>query len=373
MGTTIFTVMSTMADKYQALNLSQGFPDFDCPRRLRELVTFYLNDNRNQYAPMSGVPELRRQIADKAAWLYGHSPDVESEITVTAGATEALFDAILAFSGPGDEVILFDPAYDSYDPAVELAGARPVRIPLSAPGYHIDWDRVRDAISDRTRLIVINSPHNPCGSILKVQDLDTLAGLIREREDLFVLSDEVYEHMVFDGQEHQSVLRHPELRQRSLAVSSFGKTYHATGWKLAYCIAPAALSAEFRKVHQFVTFTSPAFMQLAVADFMAECPQHHLELPAFYQAKRDTFCELLKDSRFEFTPCEGSYFQLADYSRISDMNDQDFANHLVREKGIATIPLSPFYEKPPAGRHLRFCFAKEDATLERAAEILRAL
>lgn len=371
-GTTIFTVMTRMAQQYKAINLSQGFPDFDCPQALRERVGFYLNDRRNQYAPMAGVPELRMQIAAKLLDLYGCSMDAEHEITVTSGATEALFDVIQAVAGAGDEVIMFDPAYDSYDPAVRLAGAVPVHIPLTLPDYGIDWQRLEESINARTRLIIINSPHNPSGAVLSAADLDSLARLIRDR-DIYVLSDEVYEHMVFDGGLHQSVLRHAELRQKSFAVSSFGKTYHATGWKMAYCAAPAPLTAEFRKVHQFVTFTSASFLQYALADFMRDCPQHALELPAFYQQKRDYFCQLLAESRFSFTPSAGTYFQCVDYSRISDLSDTDFVNWMTQEKGVAAIPLSAFYETAPGSRVIRFCFCKDDSTLEQAAAILRTL
>ena len=368
-GTTIFTVMSRMAAEHGAINLSQGYPDFDCPERLRELVAARLNGGCNQYPPMAGVVELRERIARKVESHYGFSPDPETEITVTSGATEALFDAVQAVVHPGDEVILFDPAYDCYEPAVQLAGGRALHLPLTLPDYGIDWDLVKQNISGRTRMIIINSPHNPCGSILGREDLDRLAELIRGRR-IYVLSDEVYEHMVFDGLEHASVTGHEELRESSFTVFSFGKTYHATGWKLAYCVAPPRLSAEFRKVHQFVTFTSSSFVQYAIADFMAECPGHTTELPRFYQRKRDLFCELLAPSRFRFTPSRGTYFQLADYSAISDLDDQAFVTYLTQEAGVAAIPLSPFYRNPPGERHIRFCFCKEDATLERAAKIL---
>lgn len=371
-GTTIFTVMTRMAQQYHAINLSQGFPDFDCPAELRERVSFYLNDRRNQYAPMTGVPELRQQIALKLSTLYGCQLDADQEITVTSGATEALFDAIHATVDRDDEVIMFDPAYDSYDPAVRLAGGKPIHLQLQQPGYHIDWQQVADRINDRTRLIIINSPHNPSGSVLSKTDLDTLASLIRDR-DIYVLSDEVYEHMVFDGARHESVLRHAELREKSFAVFSFGKTYHATGWKMAFCAAPASMTAEFRKVHQFVTFTSTSFLQYAIADFMRDCPQHHLELPAFYQQKRDYFCELISDSRFSFTPSAGTYFQCVDYSQISTLDDVAFVNWMTQEKGVAAIPLSAFYESPPDSRVIRFCFCKDNSTLEQAAEILRQL
>jgi methionine transaminase len=368
-GTTIFTVMSKMAQEHNAINLSQGFPDFDCPERLRNLVSHHLNSGRNQYAPMTGIQPLREAIAEKVSGLYGYPADPDHEVTVTSGATEALFDAIQAVVHPGDEVILLDPAYDSYAPSVLLAGGTPVHVPLILPDYRIDWAGVQTRINARTRMIVINSPHNPSGAVISNEDLTQLARMIRSTE-IVVLSDEVYEHMVFDGGKHLSVLSHPELATRSFAVFSFGKTYHATGWKIASIVASAQLTAEFRKVHQFVTFTSPSFIQYALADFMRECPEHHLELPAFYQARRDRFCSLLKSSRFDFTPSRGTYFQCVDYSRISDMPDTDFASHLTREKGVAAIPLSPFYARNPGSRIIRFCFCKNDETLERAAEIL---
>ncbi len=371
-GTTIFTVMSRMAAEHGAINLSQGYPDFDCPRRLRELVAERVHDGRNQYPPMAGVEELRERIAQKVAAHYGCKPDPETEITVTSGATEAIFDAVQAVVGAGDEAIMFDPAYDSYEPAVRLAGGKAVRLPLTLPDYGVDWELTARNITPRTRMIIVNNPHNPCGSVLGRADLDQLAALIRGRE-IRVLADEVYEHMVFDGLAHASVVGHEELRASSFAVFSFGKTYHATGWKLAYCIAPPALTAEFRKVHQFVTFTSSSFVQYAIADFMVECPEHAWELPRFYQRKRDLFCELLASSRFRFAPSRGTCFQLADYSAISALPDREFVDWLVRERGVAAIPLSPFYRAPPDARRIRFCFCKEDATLERAAEILRRL
>ena len=372
-GTTIFTVMSKMAADYGAINLSQGFPDFDCPDRLRELVAEHLNGRKNQYPPMAGILPLREEIAAKVHTLYGAQVCPENEVTVTSGATEAIFDAIQATVGRGDEVILFDPAYDCYDPAIRLAGAVPVRLPLTSPAYEIDFEALASAITPRTRMVMINSPHNPCGSVLTREALDKLAATIRGH-DIVVLSDEVYEHMVFDGQGHASVLGHDELRDKSFAVFSFGKTYHATGWKLAYCIAPAGFTAEFRKVHQFVTFTSVSFLPYALADYMRECPQHATELSSFYQAKRDRFCELLAPSRFRFTPSAGTYFQLADYSALSDKDDMSFVTRLTREHGVAAIPLSPFFASPqPESRIIRFCFCKEDATLAAAAERLCAL
>ncbi|MBL4574227.1 MAG: aminotransferase class I/II-fold pyridoxal phosphate-dependent enzyme [Gammaproteobacteria bacterium] len=370
--TTIFTVMSKMAQDYGAINLSQGFPDFDCPARLRELVTQHLNDRKNQYPPMAGIPSLRQQIANKVKEYYGCDANTETEVTITSGATEALFDAVHAVVTTGDEVIVFDPAYDSYEPAVQLAGGKTIHVPLTLPDYGMDWDRLEQAINSRTRLIIINSPHNPCGSILNKVDFDKLAALIRGH-DILILSDEVYEHMVFDGVKHESVLGHAELRTKSFAVFSFGKTYHATGWKLAYCIAPEALTTEFRKIHQYVTFTTSSFVQHAIADFMAECPEHTRELPDFYEKKRDTFCNLLAPSRFRFLASKSTYFQLVDYSAISDKSDVEFANYLTQEKGVAAIPLAPFYEVPPTTKIIRFCFCKDDSTLQQAAKILCAL
>ena len=368
-GTTIFTVMSKMALDHKAINLSQGFPDFDCPEQLRELVSYYLNHNKNQYPPMAGTPELRQAIAEKLAHYYQHQADPETNITVTSGATEALFDAIQAVVHSGDEVIVFDPAYDSYQPAVDLAGGKTIHIPMTLPNYTIDWQQVKDNITSRTRLIIINSPHNPSGATLSATDLQHLTDLIHNK-DIYVLSDEVYEHMVYDGERHESVLRYPELAAKSFAVFSFGKTYHATGWKLAYCVAPTQLTQEFRKIHQYVTFTTTSFLQYAVADFMRACPEHSRELPEFYQQKRNHFRALLQNTVFTLLPCKGTYFQLVDYSNISDKSDTEFCEWLTKEVGVAAIPLSPFYAKAPTARHIRFCFCKDDATLEQAVERL---
>ena len=371
-GTTIFTVMSALAQEHGALNLSQGFPDFDGPEALLDRVTHYLKSGRNQYPPMTGVPSLREAVAAKVRDLYGAQVDADAGVTVTSGATEALFCAIHAVVRPGDEVIVFDPAYDSYEPAVELAGGRCVHLPLRAPDFAVDWDAVRDAITPATRLIIVNSPHNPTGAVFTEADLDALEAVVADT-GIFLLSDEVYEHIVFDGAPHQSLLRREALAARAFVVSSFGKTYHVTGWKVGYCVAPPALSAEFRKVHQYVTFTTITPVQLALADFLAECPEHHLELPAFYQAKRDLLASLLADSRFTFTPSAGTYFQLVDYSAITDEADVDLVRRLTIDHGIAAIPVSVFYETPPAQRVLRLCFAKDDATLEQAAERLCAI
>jgi len=371
-GTTIFTVMSELARAEGALNLSQGFPDFDGPKALLDRVSHYLHGGHNQYAPMMGVPALRTAIATKVADLYGLQVDAEKEVTVTSGATEALFCAIAAVVNPGDEVIVFDPAYDSYEPVVRLQGGRTLHVPLHPPEYRVDWDRVRDLVSDRTRLIISNTPHNPTGTVWDATDIAALADIVADR-NLFLLADEVYEHIIFDGRTHESLTRYPELFTRSFVVSSFGKTYHTTGWKIGYCVAPAALTAEFRRIHQYVTFTSNTPVQLALADFLNEHPEHHRALGAFYQAKRDTFCRLLADSPFSITPSAGTYFQLLDYSAWSNEPDAQLAVRLTREAKLASIPVSPFYLKDPGHRMLRFCFAKDDTTLVRAAEILSSL
>ncbi|MGD9600176.1 MAG: pyridoxal phosphate-dependent aminotransferase [Gammaproteobacteria bacterium] len=371
-GTTIFTVMSALAAEHRAINLSQGFPDYDGPPALKERVKHYLDRGFNQYPPMAGVLPLREAIAAKVARWYGVTVSPETEITVTPGATEAIYCAITAVCRAGDEVILFDPAYDSYEPAVTLCGARPVRLPLVPPAYRIDWQRVADAITPRTRMVVVNSPHNPTGTVLTAEDLGELAQLA-ERHDLLVVSDEVYEHLVFDGARHASVLRHPGLAARAFAVFSFGKTYHVTGWKTGYCVAPPALTQELRRVHQFVTFVGITPIQWALADFMRDHPEHLDGLPAFYQRKRDLFIAALAGSRFRTTPSAGTFFQLADYSAVSDLPDVEFVRWLTIEQGVAAIPLSVFYETPPPGRYVRFCFCKEDATLQQGAARLAAL
>jgi len=368
-GTTIFSVMSQLATQHKAINLGQGFPDFDGPQALRDALTAAMNSGKNQYAPMTGVPKLREQIALKTEKLYGRKVSADTEVTVTSGATEALFAAIAAVVHAGDEVIMLDPCYDCYDPAVELAGGRAVHIPLRLPDFSVDWQRVKDAITPRTRMIMTNSPHNPSGAVLEASDLETLAEIVRGT-DIFVLSDEVYEHIIFDGLAHQSVLRHAELAARSFVISSFGKTYHCTGWKVGYCIAPPQLSAEFRKVHQYLTFCTFSPAQWAFADMLESDPQHYLDLPAFYQAKRDRFRTLLAPSKFKLLPVKGAYFQLVDYSAFSKADDLNFSEWLVREAGVAAIPVSAFYETPPDARLVRLCFAKSDETLVAAAERL---
>ncbi|MCU0433713.1 MAG: pyridoxal phosphate-dependent aminotransferase [Bacteroidia bacterium] len=367
-GTTIFTVMSRMAAEHNAINLSQGFPDFGCPPELLKLVTKAMKDGHNQYAPMPGLPRLRQQLAAKTEALYGTAYDPETEITVTSGATQAIYTAIAATIREGDEVIIFEPAYDCYEPAIELNGGKTVYAQLNAPDFHIDWEAVKKLINHHTRMIIVNTPHNPTGAVLSDDDMQQLISLTK-KNDIIILADEVYEHMVFDGQPHQSMARYPELASRSFIVSSFGKTFHTTGWKLGYCIAPRQLMAEFRKVHQFLVFSCNTPMQVAVAEFL-DHKDHYLELSAFYQQKRDTFNNLLRGSRFKLTPSAGTYFQLLDYSGITDAKDTDYAVELLKTHGVASIPVSVFYHKPVYNNVLRFCFAKKDETLEAAAEKL---
>lgn len=370
-GTTIFTVMSQMANEYKAINLSQGFPDFDGPSALLNAVGAYITKGMNQYAPMSGLPVLREQIAAKVERLYGN-PVSADEVTVTSGATEALFAAIAAVVRSGDEVIMFDPAYDSYEPAVELNGGVAIRLQLQAPQFKMDWVQVKAVITPKTRLIILNSPHNPTGTVLSAEDMQQLLELVRGT-DILLLGDEVYEHIAFNGQAHQSLNRYPELYERSFVVSSFGKTYHVTGWKIGYCVAPPALTAEFRKMHQYLTFATCTPMQLALADILRDEPEHADNLPDFYQQKRDLFCSLIAKSRFTLTPSAGTYFQIVDYSAISDLPDTQFCEWLTKEVGVAAIPVSVFCKTPPDMRLIRFCFAKGDDTLQRAAERLSAL
>jgi methionine aminotransferase len=371
-GTTIFTVMSRLAAEAGAINLGQGFPDFEPPARLRELVAHHLGAGHNQYAPMAGLPALTEAIAQSAARRHGWRIDPAAEITVTAGGTEALFAAIHAVVHAGDEVVLLDPSYDSYGPAAALAGARVLRVPLAVADFGIDWDRLAAAIGPRTRLLVVNTPLNPAGSVLSTADWERIADLLEGR-DACVLSDEVYEALVFDGRRHAGVLGNARLRERAFAVFSFGKTYNATGWKVGYCVAAPPLTAEFRKVHQFLTFAVSTPVQHAIADFMREAPEFADGQGPFYQARRDRFVELLAGSRFQLRPVHGTYFQLADYSAVSDLPDAAFCELLTRRHGVAAIPLSPFCDQPPSARLVRFCFAKHDATLQAAAEKLRAV
>lgn len=367
-GATIFTVMSALANEHKAINLSQGFPDFNCPEPLMQLVSKYMHAGFNQYAPMAGMPQLRQKISLKTERMYGYLPDPDTEVTVTSGGAEALNAAITAVVKPGDEVVLLEPCYDSYAPVIRLCGGAPIYVPLSLPAFSVDWEQVKRRLSSRTRLIIINTPHNPTGAVMTQQDMNTLASLL-DGTDILVLSDEVYEHMVFDGQQHYSALQHPQLRERSIVVSSFGKTYHTTGWKIGYAVAPAPLTTELRKMHQYITFSSPTPLQLAIADFMDES-SHYLELPGFYQAKRDLFAAQLSNTRFEFIPSAGTYFQLAKYDSITDAFDQDFARQLTIETGVAAIPVSAFYHDKTDNKYLRFCFAKSEETLRAAGEKL---
>ena len=372
-GTTIFTVMSQLAAEHGAVNLGQGFPDFPVPTRLVDELERAMRAGHNQYAMMTGVPALRQAIARKTARVYGIEPDADAEVTVTSGATEAIFDAIAAVVRAGEEVIVLDPCYDCYEPAIELAGAKAVHVALDPSTFAPDWDAVRAAITPRTRMLMINSPHNPSGAMLSAADMHAVADLLRGT-DIILLSDEVYEHIVFDGARHESALRYPELRERAFVISSFGKTYHCTGWKIGYCIAPPALSAEFRKVHQYNVFCTFAPAQHAFAAMLDAEPEHYEQLGAFYQAKRDRFREQLLGTRLLPLPVPGGYFQLVDYSQVSDLDDDAFCRWLTIEHGVTAIPLSPFYQAPPAGQRLaRLCFAKNAATLDAAIERLRAL
>ena len=370
-GTTIFTTMSALATEHRAVNLGQGFPDFDCDPRLVELVNDSMQRGLNQYPPMIGIAALREAVAQKMERLYGHTVNPQTEITITAGATQAIITTILALVHPGDEVIVLDPCYDSYDPNIVLAGGLAVHVPLTPGTFRPDFARIAAALSPRTRAIVINSPHNPSATTWSAADMQTLADLLRPT-DVVLISDEVYEHMVFDGQRHESAALHPELAARSVIVSSFGKTYHVTGWKVGFVAAPASLMAEFRKVHQFNVFTVNTPVQHGLAAYMSDA-QPYLNLPAFYQRKRDLFREGLATTRFRLLPSEGSYFQCVDYSAISDATEADFCRWLTIEVGVAAIPLSAFYEHPFEQKLARFCFAKKDETLELALQRLSRL
>jgi len=367
-GVTIFTVMSKLSNDQNAINLSQGFPDFDVHPDLLTLVEKYMRSGYNQYAPMQGVLALREKIADKVLELYNASYDPESEITVTSGATEALFASISAVVTKGDEVIVLEPAFDSYVPAIKLNGGIPVYVKYQFPDYRIDWDDVKKAISTKTRLIILNSPNNPTGAVFSGEDIAALKNIV-QNTDVLILSDEVYEHIIFDGLKHESMSCYPELAERSFVISSFGKTYHTTGWKIGYCLAPAPLSVEFQRVHQFLTFASNTPIQYAYAEFMQN-KDVYLNLAAFYQKKRDRFLALIKRSRFKAMPCHGTYFQMLDYSAISHEPDVEFSRRLTMEHGVASIPPSVFYHHQDDHKVLRFCFAKKDETLEKAAEKL---
>jgi methionine aminotransferase len=372
-GTTVFTRMSALAIEHGAVNLGQGFPDFGCDPRLLDMVDEAMRAGHNQYAPMAGSPALREAVAAKIARLYGHAYDVNAEITITAGATQALTTAILCAVHPGEEVIVIEPAYDSYAPAIALAGGVlvPVAMRIGDDGYSVPWDQVAACVTARTRMIIVNTPHNPTGSILRAADLERLATIV-DGTDTLILSDEVYEHMVYDGQEHASVSRHPVLAERAFVVSSFGKTYHVTGWKIGYVAAPASLTAEFRKVHQYNVFSVNTPVQHGLAAYMAD-PAPYLDLPAFYQRKRDLFRDGLAGSRFELLPADGTYFQCVRYGAISDLGEAGFAEWLTREVKVAAIPVSAFYGQARESGIVRFCFAKKDETLKLALERLASL
>jgi methionine aminotransferase len=367
-GLTIFSEMTNLALRHGAINLSQGFPDFDTHAELKDLVDKHIRRGQNQYAPMQGVGALRERIAEKVRDMYGAGYNPESEITITTGGTEAIYAAITAVVHPGDEVILFEPAYDCYAPIIRLSGGRPVYAKLEFPSYRVDWESFRRLLSPKTRLVLLNFPHNPTGAVLSAEDLAVLADILRPTAAL-ILSDEVYEHIVFDGRSHQGMSRHPELRERSFVVSSFAKTYHTTGWKIGYCLAPRPLSAELRKIHQYLVFAVNTPIQHAYAEFM-EDKNRYLSLPSFYQAKRDRFLELIRGSRFRALPCYGTYYQLLDYSRITDEPEIEFARRLTAEFGVAAIPPSVFYHERDDHKVLRFCFAKKEETLRAAAERL---
>lgn len=367
-GTTIFTVMSAMAAEHNAINLSQGYPDFPVSAQLIDLVRHYMMNGHNQYAPMPGVPALRNQIANKLKNSLDCDFDADGEVTVVAGATEGLYATLTAFVHVGDEVIIFDPAYDLYAPAVQLSGGIPVHLELELSDFTINWEQLESMISTRTRLIVINNPNNPAGSVLTQEDLLRLSELVVQH-DLMLISDEVYEHMVYHPQGHQSILKFPELRARGVAVFSFGKTFHATGWKVGYCVAPEALTKELRRIHQFVAFSVNTPVQMALADFLME-PEHYRSLSTFFQEKRDLFLGLMKKSRFEPLPCNGTYFQLMKYHNISDLPDTEMASWMTKEHGVASIPTSVFYKRKTDRKILRFCFAKNPETLTQAAEKL---
>ncbi|HSD63186.1 MAG TPA: methionine aminotransferase [Ignavibacteriaceae bacterium] len=367
-GTTIFTIMSRMANEHNAINLSQGFPDFNCPEELTDLVNYYLKKGFNQYAPMQGVPSLRYKISEKVKKLYGRKYNPETEITITAGATQAIYTVASAVINPGDEVILFEPAYDSYEPSVKINGGIPVFISLNQNDFSIDWDKVRGAITDKTRLIFLNSPHNPTGSVITESDIQNLEDITRHN-DIFVLSDEVYEHIVFDGKRHFSIACSKELSKKAFVISSFGKTYHTTGWKIGYCLAPGYLMKEFRKIHQFMVFAVNTPIQHAYAEFM-ENESHYLSLNNFYENKRNILLRHLKNSRWKIKPASGTYFQLLDYSGITKLNDMEFTEELTIKAGVATIPLSPFYSDKKSDSLIRVCFAKKDEVLKEAADIL---
>ncbi len=370
-GTTIFGTMSALANQYQAINLSQGFPDFKSDQKLIDLVSSAMNSGYNQYAPMAGIIELRVAIANKFDLLYNTSYNPDSEITMTAGATQAIFTIISTFIKPHDEVIIFRPAYDCYEPTIELNGGKPISVQLKAPDYKVDWNQVKKLINSNTKMVIINTPHNPSGTVFSKDDMQQLESLLKGT-DIILLSDEVYEHIIFDDEKHQSACLFPDLKSRSFVVASFGKTFHNTGWKLGYCCAPKSLMQEFQKVHQFNVFSVNHPLQKALSEYIQE-PKHYLELSGFYQQKRDFFLNLIQDSRFKMLPAKGTYFQILEYSDITDENDVDFAKRLTIKNKIASIPMSVFNENNLDNKMLRFCFAKTNETIKKAAEILNQI
>ena len=370
-GTTIFTIMSKLAADHNAINLSQGFPDFNCDEQLISLVNKYMMEGKNQYAPMAGLMPLREVIADKIQSIHGTKYDADSEITITAGGTQAIYTAISAIIRDGDEVIIFEPAYDCYQPAIEMNGGTTIYLQLKAPSYSIDWNQVKKVITHRTRMIIINTPHNPTGSIMTADDMRMLEK-ITDKTDIVIISDEVYEHIIFDNKQHESVSRFPKLAERSFIISSFGKTFHTTGWKMGYCVAPKNLMAEFRKVHQFLVFCVNSSIQYALADYLKD-KNNYINLNSFYQNKRDYFVKKIKNSKFEIIPCGGTYFQLLSFKKLSTEKDTGYAIRLTKEFGIASVPISVFYHETIDNNVLRFCFAKKEETLDKAAEILNKI
>ena len=370
-GTTIFTVMSKLANDHNAINLSQGFPNFDCDTDLKNRINFHLQNGKNQYAPMSGQPELRKQLAKKIDYLYDAEVSADTEITITAGATQAIFTAITAFVKTGDEVIIVEPAYDSYIPSIKLAGGIPVVYELKAPDFGINWSAFGALICSKTRMIIINSPHNPTGTVLNKEDMLTLQSLVKDT-NILILSDEVYEHLIYDGKQHESVLLYPELYKRSLAIYSFGKTFHSTGWKIGYCVAPEYLMKEFRKVHQFNVFSVNSFVQCALADYLVD-PKNYITLPDFYQEKRDYLQSLMQQTKLKALPSSGTYFQLYDYSAVSDLTELEFAKELTIKYGVAVIPVAAFYSNKREQKVIRVCFAKTKELLQQAGEHLQKL
>ncbi|MDT3696652.1 MAG: methionine aminotransferase [Ignavibacterium sp.] len=370
-GTSIFAVMSKLANDHNAINLSQGFPDFNCSDELIELVNSFMKKGFNQYAPMPGTIELRKEISRVIFNLYGKPYNPDTEITITAGATQALFTAFSTLIEKGDEVIVFEPAYDSYIPAIKLNGGVPIAIKLNEKDYSIPWDNVAASITGKTKCIVFNSPHNPTGAVLSHNDISTLAELVKNK-NIYLISDEVYEHIIFDGKEHLSFTRNEELAKRTFVISSFGKTFHTTGWKVGYCCAPENLTREFRKIHQFIMFAVNTPVQLAIAEFLKD-DSNILSLKSFYEQKRDLFRNLIKESNFKLRECNGTYFQLLDYSNISELNDMDFSKHLIEKAGVAVIPISPFYSTKISSKIVRVCFAKKDEVLISASKKLCSL